>query len=289
MKKLLFLLWIFCISILCDTSTASQNTFNIAPMYNVYNNYVTSITQINVVYTHDVNKKICKNDDRFLESYKNYNKYVYNKDKRQQQLLLNRVEKELEGLEEKWLLWNLDSFKGLCDAQEAFITFMVQQYVHNHELIDYKLDEVSKYLKKADAELNSWDSMAAIDSYKVVLYSLESLEGYDELANKIQNQIDLLWDAISKEHSNATVIKSKKNITESSVDVEKTEYNLPEDVERAREELWSKAAIFESLVPLFKSKDEKIQTNVKNLLKSFESSKDAYTRNIGIYFWYLVQ
>jgi hypothetical protein len=40
---------------------------------------------------------------------------------------------------------------------------------------------------------------------------------------------------------------------------------------------------------LFKSKDEKIQTNVKNLLKSFESSRDAYTRNIWIYFWYLVQ
>jgi hypothetical protein len=49
----------------------------------------------------------------------------------------------------------LDSFKGLCDAQQDFITFMVQQYVHNHELIDYKMDEVSKYLKKADAELNS--------------------------------------------------------------------------------------------------------------------------------------
>jgi hypothetical protein len=40
---------------------------------------------------------------------------------------------------------------------------------------------------------------------------------------------------------------------------------------------------------LFKAKDQKTQENVKALLKVFESSKDTYTRNIGIYFWYLVQ
>jgi hypothetical protein len=40
---------------------------------------------------------------------------------------------------------------------------------------------------------------------------------------------------------------------------------------------------------LFKAKDQKTQENVKALLKTFEESKDAYTRNIGIYFGYLVK
>lgn len=61
------------------------------------------------------------------------------------------------------------------------------------------------------------------------------------------------------------------------------------EVEEAKKALWNKAAIFESLVPLFKAKDEKTQTNVKKLLKTFSESKDAYTRNIWIYFWYLVE
>ncbi len=61
------------------------------------------------------------------------------------------------------------------------------------------------------------------------------------------------------------------------------------EVEDAKKALWNKAAIFESLVPLFKAKDSKTQENVKALLKTFTQSKDAYTRNIWIYFWYLVE
>ncbi len=60
-------------------------------------------------------------------------------------------------------------------------------------------------------------------------------------------------------------------------------------VAEAKAALGSKAAIFDSLVPLFKAKDQKTQENVKALLKTFEESKDAYTRNIGIYFGYLVK
>ena len=56
----------------------------------------------------------------------------------------------------------------------------------------------------------------------------------------------------------------------------------------AKKALWNKASIFESLVPLFKAKDQATQDRVKALLDTFKSSKDSYTRNIGIYFWYLV-
>lgn len=56
----------------------------------------------------------------------------------------------------------------------------------------------------------------------------------------------------------------------------------------AKKALWNKASIFESLVPLFKAKDQATQDRVKALLDTFKLSKDSYTRNIGIYFWYLV-
>jgi hypothetical protein len=39
---------------------------------------------------------------------------------------------------------------------------------------------------------------------------------------------------------------------------------------------------------LFKEKDKKVQENVKELLKTFEKSRDNYTRNIWIYFGYLI-
>ena len=64
---------------------------------------------------------------------------------------------------------------------------------------------------------------------------------------------------------------------------------IPSDVEKAKKELWDKAIIFESLVKLFKQKDQKTQNNVKALLKTFAQSKDEYTRNIWIYFGYLVE
>lgn len=58
---------------------------------------------------------------------------------------------------------------------------------------------------------------------------------------------------------------------------------------KAKEELWDKAKILDSLVPLFETKDEKIKNKVRRLLKNFESSADPYTRNVWVYFWYLVQ
>jgi hypothetical protein len=65
--------------------------------------------------------------------------------------------------------------------------------------------------------------------------------------------------------------------------------DMTEEVSKAKEELWTKAAIFDSLVPIFNKKDEKIKANVRALCKTFAQSKDAYTRNIWLYFGYLIQ
>ena len=60
------------------------------------------------------------------------------------------------------------------------------------------------------------------------------------------------------------------------------------EVEKACKDLWKSASILEELVPLFEKKDAKIQNNVRNLLEEFKKSSDTYTKNIGLYFWYLV-
>lgn len=60
------------------------------------------------------------------------------------------------------------------------------------------------------------------------------------------------------------------------------------EVEKACKDLWKSATILEELVPLFEKKDVKIQNDVRNLLEEFRKSSDTYTKNIGIYFWYLV-
>jgi hypothetical protein len=65
--------------------------------------------------------------------------------------------------------------------------------------------------------------------------------------------------------------------------------DVDENFLKAKEELWDKADILNSLVPLFNDKDEKTKNDVKNLLKEFESSNDNYTKNIWKYFWYLVK
>ena len=78
-----------------------------------------------------------------------------------------------------------------------------------------------------------------------------------------------------------STVDSTESSTESSSSV-------PEKVLKAKQELWDKAAIFEGLVPIFLEKDKQTQENVKTLLKSFEWSKDQYTKNIWIYFGYLV-
>ena len=91
-----------------------------------------------------------------------------------------------------------------------------------------------------------------------------------------------------QQEKNTQIEESTSKIVE---ELNKTEElpDMTEEVSKAKEELWTKAAIFNSLVPLFNKKDEKIKANVRALCKTFTQSKDAYTRNIWLYFGYLIQ
>ena len=54
-------------------------------------------------------------------------------------------------------------------------------------------------------------------------------------------------------------------------------------------ELREKAVVVESLSKVIKEKDAETQARVKAVLEVFKSSKDEYTKNIGLYLSYLLK
>jgi hypothetical protein len=54
-------------------------------------------------------------------------------------------------------------------------------------------------------------------------------------------------------------------------------------------ELGEKAVVVESLSKAIKEKDVETQARVKAVLEVFKSSKDEYTKNIGLYLSYLLK
>ena len=54
-------------------------------------------------------------------------------------------------------------------------------------------------------------------------------------------------------------------------------------------ELGEKAVVVESLSKVIKEKNTETQARVKAVLEVFKSSKDEYTKNIGLYLSYLLK
>ena len=54
-------------------------------------------------------------------------------------------------------------------------------------------------------------------------------------------------------------------------------------------ELGEKVVVIESLSKVIKEKDTETQARVKAVLEAFKSSKDEYTKNIGLYLSYLLK
>ncbi len=132
-----------------------------------------------------------------------------------------------------------------------------------------KMNEANNYTKINDYT----KALSIVDEVLRNEWKIEWGNNYEEV-KKIRENIQKLADAEK---------------TWNEAQAEKAEEEKNAEIQKAKEALWSKAVIFEWLVPLFKQKDTTTQTKVKTLLKTFESSKDSYTRNIGIYFWYLIQ
>jgi len=273
--------------------------FSFCSAGNIYNSFtqITNIVQINAIYTHDETRFACSNDERFIEVYQNYRNYVLPSEKAQEEAILNRIEKDLAYLNQVRLEYPKSNiatnseYYTFCSEQEEYIQFVINRYSANKDFIEQRKKDIWNNLKAADDALQKQDYTAAKKSYEIALQQIQSIWLSEDLENMVKEQISTIdWlntklETIEKAVENK-IEETKKEETKVETKNGKT---MSEDVERAKKELWDKAAIFDSLVPLFNQKEETIQKRVKTLLNTFKSSKDSYTRNIGIYFWYLVE
>lgn len=113
--------------------------------------------------------------------------------------------------------------------------------------------------------------------------------GSTPLNEDLVNQQKLLEEKQKElEAKQANLEKKQKELEKKAEAIEVKAKSSPE-AELAKSSLGSKASILESLVPIIKSKDEATQKKVSLILETFKSSKDEYTRNVGLYLSYLLE
>ena len=93
-----------------------------------------------------------------------------------------------------------------------------------------------------------------------------------------------------KELEEKTQAEEKKKEEEKRTEKDKPSGKKMDSFEnQAYLELGEKAVVVESLSKVIKEKDTETQARVKAVLEVFKSSKDEYTKNIGLYLSYLLK
>ena len=96
-----------------------------------------------------------------------------------------------------------------------------------------------------------------------------------------------------REKTSRTWEEAKRIRRESSSGTEKvdkpSEKKMDSIENQAYLELGEKVVVIESLSKVIKEKDTETQARVKAVLEAFKSSKDEYTKNIGLYLSYLLK
>ena len=93
-----------------------------------------------------------------------------------------------------------------------------------------------------------------------------------------------------KELEEKTQAEEKKKEEEKRTEKDKpSEKKMDSFENQAYLELGEKAVVVESLSKVIKEKDTETQARVKAVLEVFKSSKDEYTKNIGLYLSYLLK
>lgn len=198
----------------------------------------------------------------------------------------------------------------VCPWDNRYDYFSVDQYTINNEIwkfIEKTPQEIDSFCNQFTNSFSNEKCKELVESTKNTDKYKESLERYNKEQENIkkqkeiedkQKELEEKQAEIEKkqrelEEKQSQILKSQENIvtteTVEKIVEEKVEKKMTEEISKAKKELWDKAIIFESLVSLFKQKDQKTQNNVKALLKTFTQSKDEYTRNIWLYFGYLVE
>lgn len=200
--------------------------------------------------------------------------------------------------------------KKICPWDHRFDYYNTEQYTMKTEIskvIEEAPQEIDNLCEQFTNSFSNEKCKELVERTKETEEYKEFLEKYNKEQENIKKQKELeekqkeLEEKQSEieekqkelEEKQSQILESQENIvtteTVEKIVEEKVEKKMTEEISKAKKELWDKAVIFESLVKLFKQKDQKTQNNVKALLKTFAQSKDEYTRNIWIYFGYLVE
>lgn len=155
---------------------------------------------------------------------------------------------------------------------------------------DFSKEKCKEAVEEAKTTDEYKDALEKYEKEQEYITKQKELEEKQAEIEAKQKEIEETQEKIKEQQEkNEKIEESTYQIVEELTKENTVERVMSEEVKKAKEWLWVKAAIFDSLVPLFNKKDKKIQDNVRVLLKTFTQSNDEYTRNIGIYFWYLVE
>lgn len=122
---------------------------------------------------------------------------------------------------------------------------------------------------------------------------LEEKKKQEEYLNSPEYKQKLLEEKQKELKAKQAELEKKQKELEKKAEVmgTKAEAKSPmsEEETKAYLELWDKAKILESLVPIFEKKDKATQYRVRALVDWFKLSNDNYTKNIGFYLSYLLK
>ena len=155
-------------------------------------------------------------------------------------------------------------------------------YSWDHADLGYHRDEVKL---KACIEKREEEKRAAYlnsPEYQQKLLAEKQAELEKKQAELEKRQKELEEKAQAEEKKK----EEKKSTQEEAKPIEK-KMNPVEN--QAYLELREKAVVVESLSKVIKEKDTETQARVKAVLEVFKSSKDEYTKNIGLYLSYLLK
>ena len=155
-------------------------------------------------------------------------------------------------------------------------------YSWDHADLGYHRDEVKL---KACIEKREEEKRAAYlnsPEYQQKLLAEKQAELEKKQAELEKRQKELEEKAQAEEKKK----EEKKSTQQEAKPIEK---KMDSTETQARIALGEKAMVVESLSKVIKEKDAETQARVKAVLEAFKSSKDEYTKNIGLYLSYLLK
>lgn len=154
-------------------------------------------------------------------------------------------------------------------------------YSWDHADLGYHRDEVKlkACIEKREEEKKAAYLKSPEYQQKLLAEKQAELEKKQAELEKRQKELEEKAQAEEKKKEEKSTQEEAKTIEKKMDSVENQAYL----------ELGEKAVVVESLAKVIKEKDTETQARVKAVLEAFKSSKDEYTKNIGLYLSYLLK